>query len=452
MQTALDTRQLRDKVHRLMPGIRTDLERLVRIPSVGHKGFDLSQVRRSGELTLDLFAALGLESRLAQVEGCEHPAVIATRRAPPGAPTVLLYAHHDVQPTGPLSLWRTDPFEPVEKGGRLYGRGTSDDKCGIVMHVGALRAFDADPPVGIAVFVEGEEESSSEHMAQYLERYKDVLRCDVVINADSGTWRVGEPGITTSLRGIVSCIIEVRTLDHAVHSGEYGGAIPDAITVLARAIASLHDERGNVAVPGRARGKADPLDLTEKQLRADAGVRPAVRLIGEGPLTQRMWMGPAVDVLGMDVPSVKDATNQLVPSARAKVSMRLAPGDDPAAAMKALTEHLRAHVPWGAEVTITPESTGKPFKFDAAGPAFDAMRRALADAFGREPVEMGSGGSIPFVADFAREFPNAPLLLTGAGDPTSAPHSENESVDLGDLEKSVLAEALFLSYLSAPAS
>ncbi|OLC57142.1 MAG: dipeptidase [Chloroflexi bacterium 13_1_40CM_4_68_4] len=435
-----------------MPGIRADLERLVRIPSVGHKGFDLSHVRRSGELTRDLFGALGLDSRVVQVEGCEHPAVVATRRAPAGAPTVLLYAHHDVQPTGPLSLWKTDPFEPVEKDGRLYGRGTSDDKCGIAMHLGALRACDPEPPVGIAVFIEGEEESSSEHLAQYLERYKDLLRCDVVINADAGTWRVGEPGITTSLRGVVSCIIEVRTLDHAVHSGEYGGAIPDAITALARAIASLHDDRGNVAVPGRARGKADPLDLTDKQLRGDAGVRPSVKLIGEGPLTQRMWMGPAVDILGMDVPSVKDATNQLVPSARAKVSMRLAPGDDPAAAIKALMEHLRAHVPWGAEVTITPESDGKPFKFDATGPAFDAMRRALKEAFGREPVEIGSGGSIPFVADFAREFPNVPLLLTGAGDPTSAPHSENESVDLADLENSVLAEALFLAYLSAARS
>src|SRR5919108_540915 len=159
-----------------------------------------------------------------KVEGCEPPAVIARRDAPPGAPTLLLYAHHDVQPTGPLSLWKTDPFVPVEKDGRLYGRGTSDDKCGVVMHLGALRAFEGDPPVGIALFIEGEEESGSEHLARYLEEYKDELRCDVVVNTDSGTWRVGEPGITTSLRGIVSCIIEVRTLDHAVHSGEYGGA------------------------------------------------------------------------------------------------------------------------------------------------------------------------------------------------------------------------------------
>ena len=443
---------MRDTVHRLMPGVRADLERLVRIPSIGHKGFDVAQVRRSAEAVRELFAGTGLDARVVQVEGCEHPAVIARRDAPPGAPTLLLYAHHDVQPTGPLSLWKTDPFVPVEKDGRLYGRGTSDDKCGVVMHLGALRAFEGDPPVGIALFIEGEEESSSEHLARYLEEYKDELRCDVVVNTDSGTWRVGEPGITTSLRGIVSCIIEVRTLDHAVHSGEYGGAVPDAIVVVARTLASLHDARGNVAVPGRARGKADPLDLTEDQLRKDAGVRGGVRLIGEGPMTQRMWMGPAVDVLGIDAPSVKDATNQLVPSARAKVSMRLAPGDDPDAAIKALTDHLRANVPWNAEVTITPESSGKPFKFEASGPSFDAMRRALRDAFGKEPVEQGSGGSIPFVADFARAFPKAPFLLIGAGDPTSAPHSENESLDLADLERSVLAEALFFGYVSASRS
>ena len=452
MQTAVETGRLRDAVHGLMPGIRADLERLVRIPSVGHKGFDLRHVRRSAEAVRELFAGLGLSARVVQVSGCEHPAVIGHRAAPAGAPTVLLYAHHDVQPTGPPELWKTDPFEPVEKDGRLYGRGTSDDKCGVMMHVGALRAFDGRPPVGVALFIEGEEESSSEHLGAYLSQFKNELRCDLVINADGGTWRVGVPGLTTSLRGIVSCIIEVRTLDHAVHSGEYGGAIPDAITVLARAIASLHDDRGNVAVAGRARDKADPLDLTEEQLRRDADVRPSVKLIGEGPLTQRMWMGPAVDILGMDVPSVKDATNQLVPSARAKVSMRLAPGDDPDQAIRALMEHLRAHVPWGAEVTITPESSGKPYRFDATGPYFDVMRRALRDAFDREPVEQGAGGSIPFVADFAREFPGAPLLLTGAGDPTSAPHSENESLDLADLERSVLGEALFLAYLSASGS
>ena len=298
------------------------------------------------------------------------------------------------------------------------------------------------------MFAEGEEESGSTHLGTYLEQYADELRCDAVILADTGNWRIGQPALTTSLRGIVDCIIEVRTLDHAVHSGEYGGPIPDAIVALARTLASLHDERGNVAVAGRVRTKADPLDLTEEELRRNAGVRPSVRLIGTGGLTERKWTGPAVDVLGIDAPSVKDATNQLVPSARAKVSMRLAPGDDPERAMSALIEHLRSNGPWGAEATVTPGSGGKPYRLEAKGRAFDAMRRAMREAWGRDAVEIGSGGSIPFVADFARTFPGAALLLTGAGDPTSAPHSENESLDLGDLEKSVLAESLFLGYLA----
>jgi acetylornithine deacetylase/succinyl-diaminopimelate desuccinylase-like protein len=448
MKTTLDTTRQRDGVRTLMPGLRADLERLIRIPSISHPGFDAAEVRRSAEATRALFAALGLEARLLEVEGCDHPAVLARRDAPAGAPTVLLYAHHDVQPTGPRELWRTEPFEPVERDGRLYGRGSSDDKSGIVMHLGALRAYDARPPVGVTVFVEGEEEFGSPHLARYLERYADLLRADAVVLADMGNWRVGQPALTTSLRGIVNVILEVRTLDHAVHSGEYGGPIPDALTVLVRALASLHDERGNVAVPGRAIATADPLDLTEEELREQAGVRPGVRLIGEGGLTERQWARPAISVLGIDAPRVGEAPNQLVPSARAKVSLRLAPGDDPAAAAEALIAHLRSHVPWGAEVRITPESSGKPYAFKASGPAFDAMRRAMREAFGREPVETGGGGSIPFVADLAKAFPGVALLLTGAGDPTSSPHSENESVDLADLERSVLAEALFLAYLA----
>jgi acetylornithine deacetylase/succinyl-diaminopimelate desuccinylase-like protein len=448
MKTTLDTTRQRDGVRTLMPGLRADLERLIRIPSISHPGFDAAEVRRSAEATRALFAALGLEARLLEVEGCDHPAVLARRDAPAGAPTVLLYAHHDVQPTGPRELWRTEPFEPVERDGRLYGRGSSDDKSGIVMHLGALRAYDARPPVGVTVFVEGEEEFGSPHLARYLERYADLLRADAVVLADMGNWRVGQPALTTSLRGIVNVILEVRTLDHAVHSGEYGGPIPDALTVLVRALASLHDERGNVAVPGRAVATADPLDLTEEELREQAGVRPGIRLIGEGGLTERQWARPAISVLGIDAPRVAEAPNQLVPSARAKVSLRLAPGDDPAAAAEALIAHLRSHVPWGAEVRITPESSGKPYAFKASGPAFDAMRRAMREAFGREPVETGGGGSIPFVADLAKAFPGVALLLTGAGDPTSSPHSENESVDLADLERSVLAEALFLAYLA----
>jgi len=302
--------------------------------------------------------------------------------------------------------------------------------------------------VGVTVFVEGEEESSSEHLGAFLAKYGDLLKADAVVLADSGNWRTGEPALTISLRGIVACFIEVRTLDHAVHSGEYGGAIPDALTTLCRTLGTLHDDKGSVAVPGLASGPADPLDLTEEELREWAGVRPGVTLIGEGSLTERMWTKPALSVLGIDAPRTPEASNQLVPFARAKVSMRIPPGQDADEAMGALVKHLESNVPWGAEVKIIREGVGSPFALQAEGAAYDAMRRAMTEAFGKEPVLMGAGGSIPFVAEFARQFPEATLMLTGAGDPKCNAHSENESVDLADLEKSCLAEALFLGYLA----
>ena len=447
MATTLDLRRVQARARELMPSLRRDLESLVRIPSISHPGHDPEQVRRSASETVRILGEAGLETRLLEVEGAP-PAVLGRILAPPGAPTVLLYAHHDVQPTGPRELWHSDPFEPVEKGGRLYGRGASDDKCGVVIHAGAIRAWDGRPPVGVTVFVEGEEEWGSPNLGKFLERYGDLLRADAVILADSGNWRLGQPALTASLRGIVACDIEVRTLDHAVHSGEYGGPVPDALIVLARTLAKLHDDRGNVAVPGLASGPSDPLDLTEEELRRWVGMRPSVKLIGEGGLTERMWTKAAVDVLGIDAPRLAESTNQLVPSARARVSMRIPPGQDADAAMRALVAHLRASVPWGAEVTVTERNSGRPYRVDPSGPAYDAMRRATRETWGREAVLMGQGGSIPFVFDFARAFPQAALLLTGAADPTSNAHSEDESVDLADLERSVLAESLFFGYLA----
>lgn len=446
MKTLPDLREIRDAVDSDMARIRAELESLVRIPSVSHAGYDPKHVRRSAEETAAILERSGLEARLLEVEGA-HPAVLGRVPAPPGAPTVLLYAHHDVQPTGPIELWRSEPFQPIERDGRLYGRGTSDDKCGVVMHAAAVRAYDARPPVGVTVFVEGEEEYASRNLPTFLKRYGEQLRAEAVILADSGNWRVGQPAITTSLRGIVDCVIEVRTLDHAVHSGEYGGAVPDAVTALSKTLAALHDEQGRVAVRGLVSSPSDPLDLTEAELREWVGMRPGVSLIGEGGLTERMWTRPAISVLGIDAPRVREASNQLVPSARAKVSMRLAPGEDAGRAMKALVAHLRESVPWGAEVHIEEGSLGEPYRVQAQGPAFDAMERAMRDAWGRDAVRMGAGGSIPFVFEFARAFPGAALLLTGAADPTSNAHSENESVDLADLERSCVAEALFLGYL-----
>lgn len=447
MAATIDLERTRRGVRSDMKRIREELESLVRIPSVSHPGHDPAQVRRSAEETARILGDSGLEARLLEVPEAP-PAVLATYPAPPGAPTVLLYAHHDVQPTGPRELWHSEPFEPVERSGRLYGRGTSDDKCGVVIHAGAMRAWQGKPPVGIKAFVEGEEEWGSPNLATFLERYGPELRADAIVLADAGMWREGYPGLTVSLRGIVACDVEVRTLDHAVHSGEFGGPVPDALTVLARTLAKLHDDKGNVAVPGIATGPADPLDLSEDELRRQTGLRPGVRLIGEGGLTERMWTRPSVSVLGIDAPRIEGSTNQLVPFARARVSMRIPPGQDPDAAMGALVEHLQASVPWGAEVTLTPRNSGRPYRVDPGGPAYDAMRRAMREAWGREATLMGMGGTIPFVADFKRAFPEATVLLTGAADPTSNAHSEDESLSLADLERSVVAEGLFFAHLA----
>ena len=439
--------RLRARVADGMARTREDLERLVRIPSVGAPGFDPGPVRASAVLVRDLLAGAGMEARLLELEGA-NPAVLATLPARQGAPTVLLYAHHDVQPAGPEVRWATPPFEPAERGGRLYGRGSADDKAGIAVHLAAVRAFEGRPPVGLVVLVEGEEESGSPNLAGFLERYGGLMRADVVVLADSGNWRVGQPALTTSLRGLVDCTIEVRTADHAVHSGMYGGPVPDALTVLCRTLASLHDERGNVAVPGLASGPADPLDLTEEELRREAGLLPGVRLLGEGGLTERLWTRPAVSVLAIDAPRVAEASNTLIPSARALVSLRLAPGEDPERALTALKAHLEASVPWGAEVTVADGTTGAPYRVEAEGPAYDAVRRAFAEAWGVAPVDIGAGGSIPFLAAFAERFPGTALLLTGVEDPASNAHAENESVHLGDLERACLAETLFLAHLA----
>ena len=423
------------------------LERLVRIPSVSAPAFDPAELRRSAQAAVDVLTAAGLHNgRLLELEGAP-PAAFAELPAPEGAPTVLLYAHHDVQPPG--DGWTIDPFEPVERDGRLYGRGTSDDKCGLVLHAAVVAAFGGRPPVGVKVFVEGEEEVGSPNLPRFLEAYGDLLGADVIVIADSANWRVGTPALTTSLRGLISVIVEVRTLDNAVHSGMFGGAVPDALTVLTRVLSGLHDDDGNVAVPGLVSYDVDPLDLTEAELREQAGVVAGVQLIGEGGLTSRLWTKPAAAVLAIDAPPVGGAVNALVPVARAKVSVRLAPGDDPARAMGALVDHLSARPAWGAQVTVTPLESGEPFQLGGGDPREAAFRTGFAVAWGTEPVDIGVGGSIPFVAAFQEAYPEAAILLTGVGDPRSRAHGPDESVDLGELRRGILGEAIALRILGA---
>ena len=439
---------LRLAIDNLFPSLQSTLEDLVRIPSISAPDFDAAEVRRSAGAVADLLSEAGFETvRFLEVEGA-HPAVFAEIPAPEGAPTVLLYAHHDVQPVGDPSAWDRDPFEPIEENGRLFGRGSSDDKAGIVVHLGAVKAHGGRPPVGVKVIIEGEEEIGSTHLEEFLSSYRDLLEADVIVIADSGNWRVGQPALTTSLRGLVDCTVEVRTLRHAIHSGQFGGVIPDALTVLSRLLATLHDRDGNVAIPGLVFAESGNLDLTEEELRAQAETVEGLEMIGSGSLTSRMWTQPAVAVLAIDAPTVSNAVNALVPAARAKVSLRIAPGDNPERASSALVAHLEQNAAWGAEVTVTPGATGEAFALETTGRANDAFRSAFEEAWGRETVNMGVGGSIPFVAAFSDVFPEASILLTGVADPTSRAHGPNESVDLDDVRKGALAEAIALRLLA----
>jgi acetylornithine deacetylase/succinyl-diaminopimelate desuccinylase-like protein len=440
---------LKSKVHELMPGLEATLRELIEIPSVSAAGYPESEVRRSGERVRELLIEAGASNAELLEYPDAHPAVFGSVDGPEGAPTVLLYAHHDVQPPGPSHEWETEPFEPFERDGRLYGRGASDDKAGIIMHLGALQAFEGAPPVNIKVFVEGEEEIGSAHLRGFLDTYADKLEADVIVIADSANWRIGEPALTTSLRGLVACVVEVRTAEKAVHSGLFGGVFPDAVTALARLLSTLHTADGDVAIPGLEANESDPLDLTEDEVRSAMGTVPGLSSLGSGSLTGRMWTKPAVAVLAIDAPAMSEAINQLVPVASAKVSMRIAPGQDPDDAMNALRDHLIANAPWGAQVTVTGVESGEAFQLPLHGPAVDAFRSSMEEVWNTDVVEMGVGGSIPFVADFSSRFPELAILLTGAGDPTSAVHAPNESQDLGELEKAVLAQALALGMLGA---
>jgi cysteinylglycine-S-conjugate dipeptidase len=443
--TVLTDEELRAAIRREMPGVRADLERLVRIPGIAFTGFDHSHVERSAEAVAELLRGAGIpDVRLVRKGG--QPAVLGRRPAPPGAPTVLLYAHHDVQPIGDRSQWLSEPFEPQERDGRLYGRGTADDKAGIMAHIAALRAFGEDLPVGVVLFIEGEEEFGSESLEDLLREHRDELASDVIVIADSGNWDIGQPALTTGLRGIVNGFFEVRVLEQAVHSGMFGGAVPDALITLSRLIASLHDDAGDVAVEGLVSTASAPLDYPEDRFREEAGMLDGVEFIGSGRLVERLWTRPAISILGIDAPPTEGAPNALIPVAKAKFSVRIAPGDSAQRVYDTMIAHLERHVPWGAKVTVTLEQLGEPCMIDATGPVFEAARQAFTEAWdGVTPVDMGVGGSIPFIATFQELFPKAAILVTGVEDPSTRAHGPNESLHLGEFERVCVAEALLLA-------
>jgi acetylornithine deacetylase/succinyl-diaminopimelate desuccinylase-like protein len=437
-------RDIRQAVEADAPRIRDELEQLIRIPSVSAPGYPAGEVRRSAETVATMLQDSGFTSvELLEIEGA-HPAIYGEIAGPPGAPTVLLYAHHDVQPPGPDAQWETAPFEPFERKGRLYGRGSADDKAGIVLHLASIRALGDDLPVTVKVFIEGEEEIGSAHLVDFLNAYTELLSSDAIVIGDSGNWRIGTPTLTTSLRGLVDCRVTVRTLRYAVHSGSFGGTYPDANTVLARVLASLHHDDGSVAVEGLVGYESDPLDLTEAELNEQMLPVDGLRLIGNGSLTSRLWTKPSISVLAIDSVPISEAINQLVPEASAKVSLRIAPGQDPSAAMTALVSHLKAADAWGAEVDVEPGALGSAIDLETEGTAYDAYRNGMRAGYCAEPIETGMGGSIPFVAAFSEIYPEAAVLLIGVADPTSRYHGPNESVELADIASATIAQAIAL--------
>lgn len=449
MTGPVSTSDLRTRLAELLPGVRSDLEALVRIPSVSADPARLDQVELSARATADLFAAEGVDVEIVRAFDGAPPAVIGHRAGPEGAPTVLLYAHHDVQPENDHAEWDSPPWEPTERDGRLYARGAADDKAGIVTHVAALRAFGDELPVSVKVFIEGEEEVGSDTLPALLRTYQDRLAADVIVIADSGNWDIGVPALTTSLRGLVRVDVEVRTLTHAVHSGMWGGLVPDALITLSRLISTLHDDRGNVAIEGLYSGPAADVDYPEDRLRAESGAAAGIEWIGEGSAVERLWTKPALSITGLDAPKVDGASNTLVPAARAKISLRIAPGDTTANALACLQRHLEANVAWGATLTTTVVDTGEATQIDATGPAYDAARSAFQEAWdGTAPVDMGVGGSIPFIAEFLETFPQASVLVTGVEDPDTRAHGPNEGLHLAEFEKVLLAETLLLRNLA----
>jgi cysteinylglycine-S-conjugate dipeptidase len=453
---------LADAVHAGLPSAIADLSGLVRIPSVSWDGFDFAHVDASAEAVRTLLAETGVFD-LVEIRRAEQgdtgvlgrPAVVARREPRNGRPTILLYAHHDVQPPGKDEDWDSLPFEPTVRGDRLYGRGAADDKAGVVSHVAAIRALVAtagpDLDLGIAVFIEGEEEFGSSSFSNFLAENRDILAADAIVVADSGNWDVETPALTVALRGNVTFTLTVTTLDHASHSGMFGGAVPDAMLAAIKLLATLHHDNGSVAVPGLVEHDAETPAYEEHTLREEAGLLDGVSTVGRGSILSRLWYQPAITVTGIDAPSVQNASNTLSPKVSVKISMRIAPGQDKQAAFEAIEAHLLANAPFGARLAITDVNTGSPFLVDTSGWAVAEAKDAMLEAWGREAVDVGVGGSIPFIADLVEVFPEAQVLVTGVEDQDSRAHSPNESLHLGVFHRAILTEAVLLAKLNGRA-
>jgi len=444
------TETVPSRVAELMPALLDDLSNLIAIPSVAFPGFPEEPVHRMGAAVVELLQRSGAtNARLLPIPD-GYPAVWAEIPAPEGAPTVTLYAHYDVQPAPKEQGWDTEPFVATRgPDGRIYGRGAADDKSGLVIHAGTLQALGANPPVGIKILIEGEEETDS-HLEAFVDANPEMFDCDAFVIADMGNQAVGRPALTTALRGGVTCSVKVRTLAFPVHSGVAGGAAPDALIALIKILASLHDDAGNTIVPGLDSGAWDDADVDEAVFRESSGVLDGVDLVGSGTLASRLWAKPSATVIGIDAPSVAEGANILSPEATAKISMRIAPGADADRELDLLVSYLRAQTPWNAEVTVTNANTGWGYVVDMSGPTVQAAAAGLEQAFGREIETIGCGGSIPLINSLSRACPRAEVILWGAEDVALCRiHASNESVDPTEIEKMIVAQVVTLQRLGS---
>jgi cysteinylglycine-S-conjugate dipeptidase len=453
--------ELTEAVRDGMPVAIAELGNLVRIPSVSWDGFDPGHVAASADAVKVLLDGLGVfdtvEISTAPIDDTRtgHPALLATRAAKNGKPTILLYAHHDVQPPGNTEDWDSSPFEPTVRGDRLYGRGAADDKAGVMAHIAAIRAFvdtvGHDFDLGLVAFFEGEEEFGSRSFENFVVKHREQLAADVIVVADSDNWDVTTPALTVGLRGNVTFKLKISTLEHASHSGMFGGAAPDAMLAAIKLLATLHADDGSVAVEGLTSRESVTPDYSEEKLAEEAALLDGVSAIGHGAVLSRLWDQPAITITGIDAPTVVNASNTLAPSVTVKLSARIAPGQTASDAYTALETHLLAHAPFGAHLEISDVDRGDPFLVDTSGWAVAEAKDAMAQAWGVEPLETGIGGSIPFISTLVENFPEAQILVTGVEDPDSRAHSPNESLHLGVFQRAILTEAVLLAKLETRA-
>lgn len=447
-----DLMELRERIALLMPQAKDELAELVSYKSVADpKHFPPEECAKAAEWVRAKFSHVGFTGLRLITTSDGSQAVYGERQGPAGARTVLLYAHYDVQPALSDDMWQTPPFELTERNGRWYGRGAADCKGNIVTHLVALRALGQDVPLNLKLIVEGAEEQDSEGLEEFVRGSADMFSADAILFCDTGGAAVGRPAATISLRGTADVVVTVEALSSELHSGNFGGAAPDALAALIQMLATLRDSEGNTTIAGldntqRWQGEEYPAAA----FRCDAHMLKGTKLLGDGAIGDMIWARPAATVIGIDCPPADGAAAATIQArARARINLRVPPGMDSAKAQDALVAQLQNAAPWGVHVTIDRGVPSSAFLAETGGFAYQALALAMRDAYGEPMVTLGVGGSIPLCNVFSEILPDAEIILMGVEEPLALVHAPNESVDPSEIANMALAEATFLQRYAA---